>query len=100
MSNKQKQGILAINLAKRFAQAEDTIEEIRADTLTRKQRKERRLIIATILLAAFIIVSVVGIVAVLFLLNPDEVTEIVEQKDSINMADILRQAAEAMKGKR
>lgn len=100
MSKKAKRGLLAIDLDPEIEEYDEFAEEVkRADTLTRQQRRERRLLTATILLATFIILAVVGIITVLFILDPIEVADVMESKGAVDIAEILRQAAEVLNGK-
>lgn len=99
MINKAKRGLLAIDLDPKIKEYDEFAEEVkRADKLTRQQRRERRLLTATILLAIFIIVVVVGIITVLFVLDPIEVADVMESKGAIDIAEILRRAAEILNG--
>ena len=72
-------------------------ESARADTLSKKARRERVMVIVTILLALFIILSMMGILVIILILEPEEVAEVIE-KDGINIAEILAKAAQAMNG--
>jgi heme A synthase len=73
-------------------------EITRADTLSKKARRERTMIIVTILLALFIIVSMIGILIVMLMLEPKEVVETLEQEGMINIAELLSQVSKIMGG--
>lgn len=70
----------------------------RADTLSKKARRERIMVIVTILLALFIILSMIGILVIILMLEPEEVAETLEKEGMINIAEILAKAAQAMNG--
>ena len=72
-------------------------ESARADTLSKKARRERIMVIVTILLALFIILSMMGILVIMLILEPEEVIETIE-KEGINIAEILAKAAQVMSG--
>lgn len=73
-------------------------ESARADTLSKKARRERNMIIITILLALFIIVSMIGILIVMLMLEPEEVVETLEQEGMVNIAELLSQVSKIMNG--
>ncbi len=75
-------------------------EYTRADTLTKKQRAERRLLIATIIIAMLIIMAFSFIIIVLFILDPIQVADVMESHGLVDVAGILREAAEVLESLR
>lgn len=67
--------------------------------LSKKEKAERMLLVATLLIAALIIICMSLLVVVLVILDPYEVASSLEQEGYVDIAGLLRQAAEIMSGK-
>lgn len=66
--------------------------------LSKKEKAERMLLIATILISALIIICMSALVVLLVILDPYEVASSLEQEGFVDIAGLLREAAEIMRG--
>ncbi|MBQ8806163.1 MAG: hypothetical protein IJZ68_06725 [Bacteroidaceae bacterium] len=67
--------------------------------LSKKEKAERTLLIATILIAALIIICMSFLVVVLVILDPYEVATALESEGYVDIAGLLREAADIMAGR-
>lgn len=72
-------------------------EQLHPHQLSKKEKAERALLVATILISALIIVSMSFLVVLLVVLDPYEVATVLESEGHVNVAEILREAADALK---
>lgn len=66
--------------------------------LTKKEKAERAMLIATILLSALIIVCTSLLVVVLVILDPNDVAATLEQEGAVNLAELMKEVANALSG--
>ena len=67
--------------------------------LSKKEKAERTLLIATILVSALIIFSMSFLVVLLAILDPYEVATTLESEGYVDIAGLLREAADALAGR-
>lgn len=67
--------------------------------LSKKEKAERTLLIATILVSALIIFSMSALVVLLAILDPYEVATALESEGYVDIAGLLREAADALSGR-
>jgi uncharacterized protein YqhQ len=67
--------------------------------LSKKEKAERTLLIATILVSALIIFSMSALVVLLAILDPYEVATALESEGYVDIAGLLREAADALAGR-
>lgn len=66
--------------------------------LTKKEKAERAMLIATILLSAAIIVCTSILVIILVLLEPDDLSAVFNQEGGVNIAELMKEVTKAMSG--
>lgn len=66
--------------------------------LTKKEKAERAMLIATILLSALIIFCTSILVIVLVILDPNDVAATLEQEGAVNLAELMKEVANALSG--